>query len=73
MLISSLENIASIDSGVNPPVDLTAHMKPATSTNTSKPTKVNATNGLTQALRVLNHCDAPSTSLVSCAYNASRS
>jgi len=71
--ISSLENIASIDSGVNPPVDLTAHTKPATSTKTNKPTNVKATIGLTEALRVFTQGDASATSLASCVYNASRS
>ena len=72
MLISSLENTASIASGVKPPVDLTAHTRPATSTNTNKPTNVKATIGLTEALRVFTQGAASATSLASCVYNASR-
>jgi hypothetical protein len=54
MLISSLENTTSIASRLKPE-DLTAHINPATSTNTSNPTKVKATIGRTEALRVLTH------------------
>ena len=52
--ISSVENTTSIASRLKPDV-LTAHMNPATSTNTSNPTKVKATIGRTEALRVLTN------------------
>jgi len=52
--ISSLEKITSIASALNPTV-LTAQINPPISTNRSNPTKIKATRGRTEALRVLTH------------------